>query len=875
MVCKTACSQCSQTGLPILFTRYGVAYNTTVQGMAALDTLKPTGQFKAQPGGVALQSAKYNVRMLRAGYLYIRLEAVGRLPEWLAFAVHPHGYLTTFDIEHPKEAANLAACSPGEWGANRSLVWIKDAKDVTQLNFMFHPNAIDPTHLKTVIGAAPDEYMQRFDVSGWANGSKTGPGTAVPDKDTSQWTVAEFKALGNEAVRDALEPQLHGLMGSNAIERAWGPFHKQVESFVFTDDIGRRTGEILADVEDPGMPYKAAHGPRLQNIAKFLDANGGAVVACEDAIGIAQELGHLQAEAQLGYTRWQSEKAAGAMDKDVTNEWVFQTAVGAQGFEELIKQGTIAKADSHAAATKRGQQQDKKYGSATFTDAELDGLHKQALERAQTAGAQAFTKYFNKAGSNAILAAQKVAHTAAQKDLAQLGVDQVTWLQSKGLRKEMGRYSKQQDKVDMPGGGAALTIQLAHCMAGCETNSKGLEMLKGMDPFGDNVLGRMISFNNAAYKQALEDFLKAVEASRHQGPAAEPGLTFFDNMTGVLKSYAGRLALGDKAIAFASDPKYKAFCESDAMRRAAWPLHIASLMSVKMMQSVNKLPATAAETAIVKYVALTGLPTMGKKTAAQLDQLTGAQRAKLATATSNAAPAMARVAVPEVRAAGLAAIFDLGLAIVKGFQLKAKPDQQTVIEMMGSALQGIGSLADLRAKILEETLYKGVKYRDLFRWKAALVGKEVNALGLKAARLTACKFLLPAALVGIYFDVTDALASGRRGDIALSIAQWSSVFGTAFTVGSTVMIATGTAFGFSVTAWAALFGLVGAVLIVVAVVGVAMLRPVEWTTWLKDNPLSLLPRKGGKPGHENLRETLQRLANAQKSLGGAEPAAAH
>jgi len=39
----------------------------------------------------------------------------------------------------------------------------------------------------------------------------------------------------------------------------------------------------------------------------------------------------------------------------------------------------------------------------------------------------------------------------------------------------------------------------------------------------------------------------------------------------------------------------------------------------------------------------------------------------------------------------------------------------------------------------------------------------------------------------------------------------------------------------------------------------------KWITWLRDIPLNK-QRKGKKPMHDNLRETLQDLANAQKEL---------
>lgn len=139
MVNTTRCPQCAQSGLPILFTRYAAAYSSTTVGMAALDSLKLSAPLQVTPGDVRMQTAKYNLRMLRAGYLYIRLESVCRLPEWLGFVVHPHGYLTRIDIHHPEKTTAEPACRPNEWGANRSLVWIKDAVNVSGLQFMSIP----------------------------------------------------------------------------------------------------------------------------------------------------------------------------------------------------------------------------------------------------------------------------------------------------------------------------------------------------------------------------------------------------------------------------------------------------------------------------------------------------------------------------------------------------------------------------------------------------------------------------------------------------------------------------------------------------------------------------------------------------------------
>ena len=55
------------------------------------------------------------------------------------------------------------------------------------------------------------------------------------------------------------------------------------------------------------------------------------------------------------------------------------------------------------------------------------------------------------------------------------------------------------------------------------------------------------------------------------------------------------------------------------------------------------------------------------------------------------------------------------------------------------------------------------------------------------------------------------------------------------------------------------------VLAVVALIAIWILSEDEWVTWLRDNPLNL-KRKGLKPVHDNLQDTLQQLANAQGAV---------
>jgi hypothetical protein len=887
MAYTTRCPQCSQTGLPILFTRYAAAYSSTTVGMAALDSLKLSAPLQVTPGNVRMQTAKYNLRMLRAGYLYIRLESLCRLPEWLGFVVHPHGYLTRIDIHHPEKTTAEPACRPNEWGANRSLVWIKDAVNVSGLQFMFHPDPIDHEHLKGVIDKDPGKYMQSFDVAGWLKGVKAGPDTVAPGADMSSWNVAEFKALKDETLRNALEPQLYGLMGSNATERGWGDYERK--RFVETDHYlitgepaGKITVEEISAVKQ--LDYAGAHGKRLEGIAELLAGNGGAIVACEDAIGIAQELGHLQAEAQAIYVHWQASGANGH-HKDVSNEWVFQSAVGAKGVMLLAQQGAIARIE-------RGFEQSARLHAPLPQDP-VDAANERArraaaraanqqreLNSAHSAVQTACKQLLDQEATRDILQEQEAWQGQAQGKVAALGSDQNNWLSSAALLKVMGRFSKQDAKVDKPGGGAALSLHLAQCMAGMENHEAGRNALQAMNPSSENLLSRLLCFNSATLR-AAHKHLEDAKPPATLTPDAEPEASMADTLATNLKLIAGRLALGDKALGFIEEAG-KADVPA-MLRKMAWAGHVFSLLSARALTGVNGLPKSKLEARLVQHLALAGMSTMGSTVNKAVAQLQGdaaenakriAQRAKKLESLANpatqvgkvAALERARSAAPGTRAAMLSALMDLGSAVIKGNQFGTKLDKRSAFDLTGQMLQGIGTLYDWRAKVYEETIFKGVRGHDVYKYKALSEGLDsINALHLRSLRLAAFKFLGPAALFSVVLDGTDAWKSGQRGQRGLATAQAASAAGTVLTVfgaGASIFAA---GIGTGAAAWgiaAAILGLVGAVLAIGSTIFVLLLSEDRWITWLRDIPLNK-DRKGKRPIHENLQDTLQELANAR------------
>ncbi|MGE8199317.1 MAG: hypothetical protein ACN6RL_00580, partial [Variovorax sp.] len=476
----------------------------------------------------------------------------------------------------------------------------------------------------------------------------------------------------------------------------------------------------------------------------------------------------------------------------------------------------------------------------------------------------------------------KPAHDKVQALRSKLGEDQGRWLGSSSLFNVMGRYSGKDARVDRPGGGANLSLQLAQCLAGTESNDWGRKWLEQLDLWGDNALSRTLCFNNLAYLASLRP---AVEEEGQAGqttalPAPDPSVRLLESLAVKLKLLSGRVGLGDKALAFMSE--FPALGESGRLRKLAWPAHVMTLMSVKMVAGLSALPVTRKEAQLVRYMALTGITTLGRTVenegerlqlrandvrraqmlgrAEKLTKLSTAQKGK----AGEAAMDRAKGAAPGSRAAMLAGVFDFGASLLKGGQLIVNPDGRTAVEMAGNVLQSIGSIADWRAKAYEETIFKGIKGANVYKEKVLEIGLDtLNVAQLRNLQKMAFKFLLPAAMVSVWFDGIDAAQSIRREQDALALAQITSVFGTIFTITGTAVIAFDISIlGITSASLGAVLGLVGAVLVVASVVAIAIFKEDEWINWLTDCSLN----KSKKPIHGDLKETLQKLSNVRAEL---------
>lgn len=567
MLHAAPCDQCSQTGLPILFTRYAAGYSASQSGMDALDTLKTGGTLKARPGGVTLKAARCNVRMLRAGYLYIRLETEIRHPEWLGYAVHPHGYLTRFDIDHPENASAEPACRPNEWGGNRSLVWIRDVNAIARLHFMFHPDPVEPEHLKKVIGKEPGRYMQSFDVAGWAKGSVNQDDTLLPD--SLDIMVMEFKAMSDETLQTVGCEQHFGLMGSG-VERQWGvhtevKYGRHVSEGYRTDNTSpnpddhyatgtgpvgpARTGAYLHETVD--LPYRIAHGPRLEKMAGYLKANKGAVLACEDPLGVAQELALHHLTAAIPYVAWLKEiDGADTRNPKVNNQWKQAASESIKTMEAAFKKramGLYDESTEKLQAMRAELERRSQWAPAQMQERQPDGTYKQvpgkvfAQNRIKEIDERISARAARRDTVSSAAALDAVAKTGARYDAGErarfdavharqikerddamdkLSEDLIACICHKSFYEQtLGRYRRDQRGLDT-GDGVRCAAQLCTVLSPMDSSPRGRKWYTSLDllaPDPQNIVWRMVSLNN---EEVTKELQAAMASLVHTLPAA-------------------------------------------------------------------------------------------------------------------------------------------------------------------------------------------------------------------------------------------------------------------------------------------------------------------------------------------------------------------
>ena len=925
MTCEKPCGQCKREGLPILFTRYAVGYSSRDDGLSVLDKFKPVGKLQTKPGGVQAKTVRYGVRMLRSGYLYLRIERDGLL-EWQGYAVHPHGYLHQFPVMKLDDAKPVIVCARDARQANNCLAWVTDAKNVKSLWYVFHPDPIDPQYLKSEIEPNPAKYMQSFDVAGWCKGSTSQTDTLQPAQLDKQ--VLEFAALTDAAVQTVGNEQYFGLMGLSPQERAWGNYEVE-ETDVQVFAMPEAPPVIMEDVHSILMTqptYQKAHGPRLEGMRKFLQDNKGAVVACEDALGIAQELSMHHLSAAIPYVQWLNEKDL----QGYSNAWKDSASQGIRIIKEAMEKKAVADYEDGTDRMREvrenmgerypgsdsGQPVKIRKADGTYETISIQELNRRRQADLQKKIDERTAKHDDAVKALGTKVKESVENYCNLKVLTDfddlhkkrlddrdakmnlIAEDLVSWLKADSLTdRALGLYSETASPDT--GDGDRCAGQLCTILLQLDNSPRGRAWYGALDtftPHKKNLVWRMLSLNNREISQEMESALKqlsqplpvdeAVPADAREGArdqkAYADALTAIKALSKTIKN-ADKInketakimaaiddvkAGKDKAAAFTKGRD--AFAE---VRKAAMETRSAVLLAA-VVGKVKAAPITKLEATIARAQAMMLVNGLGSKAAAHLvalreGNLSLQQRKSVLDSLSYSIQKKARNLFNRGGADSAAQEMRVGYVLSGVNTLAVLPALARAYSRKDPR-----SLADLTAALstmvgtLKQTraeFYEKAVYKKVpdVLSKAQKAGVSATAeRELLVLKAGAARYVAAGMIVGVVVDAVDATTAAGEGRSKLAEAYFARMV-----TGGT------TAFG---TIWAARFvtapqwllrlNLWSAVATLAMTAVIAQLKGTAWENWLQAQPF----HKVGSPKtpHKSEDEMSKDLADALAEIGG-------
>ena len=324
------------------------------------------------------------------------------------------------------------------------------------------------------------------------------------------------------------------------------------------------------------------HGPRLNKMAKMLQDSKGAVVACEDAIGIAQELSLHHMTAAIPYVAWLQTADA----KGVSNQWR-QAVSESLGTIELALAKNYVQAYDDTTENLRSSR-DTLAGSYPGSDSNQpvkvrrpDGSYEeisvQELNQRRTAdlndriGAResdrsvlgvrgsnsAATKKIDvycDRGSVKAFDTEHVVRLKARDDLMdKIAADLQAWLKADDfIEKALGRYDENAS-VDS-GDGMRCAGQLKTILEQIASAPKGRQWYAALDlftPAKKNLVWTVLSLNNAAVSQELQGALAPLTKTATPGEAqVQAAQSNADNQKG-WSDFAGALSKLTKTLSAA------------------------------------------------------------------------------------------------------------------------------------------------------------------------------------------------------------------------------------------------------------------------------------------------------------------------------------
>lgn len=257
------CKFCDKRGLLWLPLRYSAVGADT---LSALDPLpKLSGKLGQGVSDLALARAKYAVRLLRQGYLYVLLERKG-IKYWDAYRVLEDAFLYKFNPDDPPQIEPTFSCERQTCGINASMVAIPEAKDVPKVWSLFVTAPLTKAKLDEYKANA-EKYvgegkLQTFSPAGWLDGSTAQPHTLLaPELLTKVAEFILFTQPGNPFSSEL----------GKALERQLFPASRDAYAGTPPDDKGHYFG-------------------RLGSLYNTIKRVGYASFALYDHIGVTQEL---------------------------------------------------------------------------------------------------------------------------------------------------------------------------------------------------------------------------------------------------------------------------------------------------------------------------------------------------------------------------------------------------------------------------------------------------------------------------------------------------------------------------------------------------------------------------------------------------------
>ncbi|RAS08781.1 T6SS effector BTH_I2691 family protein [Cupriavidus alkaliphilus] len=881
MTCATPCEQCNRKGLPILFTRYAAAYSPRVEGMDLLAAHAPGGQFQANPGGVPLKTGRYAIRMLRTGFLYLCIERAGGL-EWKGYAVHPHGYLNEFPVMLPENAAPKVACARDARQANNSLVWLEDAKKVTALRYMFHPDPVDSRHLKQEIEPNRDKYMQRLNVAGWLGGNTQQKDSCVPS--SLDKYVLEYAALRNESLQRIGNEQCFGLMGATPRERGWGSYDELRNGKHFAENaagavVGMAIGPHTVHVKQPA--FAEAHGPRLEGIRKFLHDNNGVVVACEDPIGIAQELSLHHLSAAIPYMDWLKETDS----NKVSNEWKDSASRSIQTIKAALEKQVISTYDGQTENLRDVHERMGEHypGSDSPMPVRLprpDGTYElisvQELNRRRREAIQkdidtrvaqrgeiekkANEEALAKIAANCDMAAVQAFDALHEKQidrrdklLDRLADDLIVWLKADSfIDNALARYSETAPIES--GDGMRCAGQLCAILLQLDNSSRGRDWYAALDTFSPgkkNLVWRMLSLNNT---QVSQELVAALQGLADPLPVPGQAIEEAKDNARTQKAYADMVAaLGSMSKTLSSAEKIEKEWQTVADGTAkpgprvealvklgkAAKDSMAAVLFAAVVGKIKALAPSRIESAVAQGQALLLARGLGIQAMAFLKQerAEALERPWLRQANSIQRRIEARIrdgggkgAMQELRIKHAAcAITALSIFPAMG-RADARRDTRTTTELAGALASLVGTLKEVRADFYEKALFKTVP-DWAYKTHRAGVAKvtESELLRLKGV---AARYIAAGMVVGVVWDTVDGVTVWKESNRTLAKAYAARALVGGTSIAGTVLSAN----YLKVPALLARANLILMVATVALTVVISKLKGPEWAGWLSRQP---------------------------------------